>query len=195
MCVWNKTCHCQSPDIQKGWNKGNRRSSPCHDDKEIQSVPRVPEVTASTKDSQGDHLYNHLQSEEDVDECIKSLTERHKVTKRLCVKNEKEENVILPQMNLSGHNKKKAIIHGPFSNVVFYLVKLLYRYTIYWSEDEKLLCEGKAHNSCTLLRGHMTCPYIRLLNGSQAKKNWELVKNMCDLGLWIWCDCCCRIPY
>lgn len=49
------------------------RRSPGHDDKEVQSVPRVPEVTSAAKDSQGDHLYDHLQSEENVDERIKSL--------------------------------------------------------------------------------------------------------------------------
>lgn len=56
-------------------DKWNRRSSPSHDDEEIQPVPRVSEVTASTEDPQSNHLYNHLQSEEDVDECIKGLTE------------------------------------------------------------------------------------------------------------------------
>lgn len=49
------------------------RRSPGHDDKEVQSVPRVPQVTSAAKDSQGHHLYDHLQSEEDVDERIKSL--------------------------------------------------------------------------------------------------------------------------
>lgn len=72
--------HVKSSDTQKSLNKVNKRTLPGHDNKEIQSVPRVPEVTALTKDSPGDHLYNHLQSEEDVDECIKSLTERHKET-------------------------------------------------------------------------------------------------------------------
>lgn len=57
-------------------DKWNRRSSPCHDDKEIQPVPRVPEVTASTKDPQSDHFYNHLHSKEDVDERIEGLTEK-----------------------------------------------------------------------------------------------------------------------
>lgn len=80
--------------------KWNSRSSPCHDDKEIQSVPRVPEVTTSSKDSQGDHLYNHLQSKEDVDECIKSLTERHKDTKRQGIKNEKGRGLWAPQSNI-----------------------------------------------------------------------------------------------
>lgn len=47
--------------------------SPGHDDKEVQSVPRVPEVTSAAKDSQGDHLHDHLQSEENVDEDIESL--------------------------------------------------------------------------------------------------------------------------
>lgn len=74
--------------------KANRRSSPCHDDKEIQSVPRVPEVTAPSKDPQGDHLYNHFQSEEDVDECIKSLKGKTKSVK----------NALLPwPLNLQGH--------------------------------------------------------------------------------------------
>lgn len=50
-----------------------RRCSPCHDDEEVQSIPRVPQVTSAAKDSQGHHLYNHLQSEENVDERIKSL--------------------------------------------------------------------------------------------------------------------------
>lgn len=50
-----------------------RGRSPCHDDEEVQSIPRVPEVTSAAKDSQGHHLYNHLQSEENVDERIKSL--------------------------------------------------------------------------------------------------------------------------
>lgn len=50
--------------------------SPGHDDKEVQSIPRVPEVTAAAKDSQGHHLHNHLQSEKNVDECIESLKEK-----------------------------------------------------------------------------------------------------------------------
>ena len=54
---------------------GKGGSSPCHDDEEVQAVPRVPEVTAATEDPQGDHLYNHLHREEDVDECIKGLRE------------------------------------------------------------------------------------------------------------------------
>lgn len=49
------------------------RRSPGHDDKEVQSVPRVPEVTSAAKDSQGDHLYHHLQSKENVDERVESL--------------------------------------------------------------------------------------------------------------------------
>lgn len=61
---------------KKESDKWNRRSSPCHDDEEIQPVPRVPEVTASTKDPQSDHFYNHLHSKEDVDERIEGLTEK-----------------------------------------------------------------------------------------------------------------------
>ena len=107
MCVWNNPVHCShSGHGQKERNKGDIRSSPCHDDKEIQSVPRVPEVTASAKDSQGDHLYNHLQSEEDVDECIKSLTERHKKTEQ-GTSMKKEEDINVPRMTPTGNKQEK----------------------------------------------------------------------------------------
>lgn len=46
---------------------------PGHDDEEVQAVPGVSQVTATAKDPKGHHLYDHLQSEEDVDEGIKGL--------------------------------------------------------------------------------------------------------------------------
>lgn len=117
---------CESSDIQKGSNKANRSSSPCHDDKEIQSVPCVPEVTAWTKDSQGDHLYNHLQSEEDVDECIESLTERRQSDSVSRLKN--EENVIGKRCEASqrSRNKKKQ-------NSAFIFLTLLSSLLLTWN--------------------------------------------------------------
>lgn len=47
--------------------------SPSHDDEEVQPVPGVSQVTATTKDPKSNHLYHHLQREEDVNECIKGL--------------------------------------------------------------------------------------------------------------------------
>lgn len=46
---------------------------PGHDDEEVQAVPGVSQVTATAKDPKSHHLYDHLQSEEDVDEGIKGL--------------------------------------------------------------------------------------------------------------------------
>lgn len=46
---------------------------PGHDDEEVQAVPGVSQVTAAAKDPKSHHLYDHLQSEEDVDEGIKGL--------------------------------------------------------------------------------------------------------------------------
>lgn len=48
-------------------------SLPSHDDKEVQSVPGVSQVTAAAKDPESHHLYHHLQCKEDVDEGIEGL--------------------------------------------------------------------------------------------------------------------------
>lgn len=59
-------------------NEQPRRSSrdgrsPGHDDKEVQPVPGVSQVTAAAEDAQGHHLHHHLQGEEDVDEGVEGL--------------------------------------------------------------------------------------------------------------------------
>lgn len=61
----------------------HQEGSPCHDDEEVQAIPRVPEVTSAAEDSQSHHLYNHLQREEDVDERIKSLKDAERVCQML----------------------------------------------------------------------------------------------------------------
>lgn len=60
--------------------KKKRFCSPSHDNEEVQPVPGVSQVTATPKDPEGHHLYDHLQCKEDVDECIEGLW-RYKVTK------------------------------------------------------------------------------------------------------------------
>lgn len=69
-------------------------SLPRHDDEEVQSVPGVPKVTATAEDPQGDHLYNHLQSEEDVDERVKGLTERRRRDRGNMSENKRGDGVI-----------------------------------------------------------------------------------------------------
>lgn len=55
------------------------RYLPCHDNEEIQSVPRVPKVALLAKNAQGHHLEHHLHGKEDEDEVIKNLQARGKV--------------------------------------------------------------------------------------------------------------------
>lgn len=54
------------------WEK-RQDSSPCHDNEEVQAVPRVAKITIYSKNPQGDHFDDHFHSEEGEDAVIKRL--------------------------------------------------------------------------------------------------------------------------
>lgn len=58
---------------------------PSHDNKEVQSVPGVSQVTATAKDPESHHLYHHLQRKEDVDEGIEGLWGHRSRCKQRCI--------------------------------------------------------------------------------------------------------------